>query len=37
MSIPVVKKGLGRYEKGEDVIVRTYPNADKAVEALLNG
>ena len=35
MSIAVVKKGLGRHQKGEDQIVCTYPNADKAVEAIL--
>ena len=36
MGIPLVKKGIGRYEKGEDKIVSTYPNADAAVDALLN-
>jgi len=35
MAIKVVKKGLGRHQKGEDVIVCTYQNADKAVEAIL--
>lgn len=28
-------KGFGKYQKGEDVIACTYPNADKAVEAIL--
>lgn len=36
MGIPLVKKGIGRYQKGEDKIVSTYPNADAAVDALLN-
>ena len=35
MRIQAVKKGFGRYQKGEDVIVGTYPNADMAVKALL--
>ena len=35
MNIPVVKKGIGRYQEGEDKIACTYANADEAVEALL--
>lgn len=35
MKIAKVKSGLGRYQAGEDKIVCTYPNADKAVAALL--
>lgn len=30
-----IKGGIDRYQKGEDTIACTYPNADKAVEALL--
>lgn len=35
MKIQVVKKGLGKYQEGEDKIVETYANADEAVKALL--
>lgn len=35
MTIQKVTKGFGRYQKGEDVIVCTYPNADEAVKSLL--
>ena len=35
MDIKVVKTGLGKYQEGEDKIVCTYQNADKAVEAIL--
>ena len=36
MAISKVTKGLGRHQKGEDKIVCTYPNADKAVKAILD-
>ena len=35
VAISKVTKGFGGYQKGEDVIVCTYPNADKAVKAIL--
>ena len=35
MKIQVVKKGLGRYQDGEDRIAETYASADEAVKALL--
>jgi len=35
MAISKVTKGFGRYQKGEDAIACTYPNADKAVQAIL--
>jgi len=35
MAISKVTSGFGRYQKGEDVITCTYPNADKAVQAIL--
>ncbi len=35
MEIAKVTNGIGRTQKGEDKITCTYPNADKAVEALL--
>lgn len=35
MAISKVKTGLGRHQKGEDVIACTYQNADKAVKAIL--
>ena len=34
-TISKVKHGLGRKQKGEDVIACTYQNADKAVAAIL--
>ena len=34
-TILKVTKGFGKYQKGEDIIACTYPNADKAVEAIL--
>ena len=35
MAISKVASGFGRFQKGEDVIVCTYDNADKAVKSLL--
>jgi len=35
MAIAKVPKGAGRTQKGENKIACTYPNADKAVEAIL--
>jgi len=35
VAISKVSKGFGKFQKGEDVIVCTYPNADKAVESIL--
>lgn len=35
MKIQNVKEGIDKYQKGEDVIVETYANADEAVKALL--
>ena len=35
MAIAKVTNGIGRTQKGEDKIMCTYPNADKAVKALL--
>lgn len=35
LAISKVTKGFGRYQDGEDVIVCTYQNADKAVQAIL--
>ena len=33
--IHTISQGFGKYQKGEDVIVHTYPDADKAVKAIL--
>ena len=35
MTISKATSEFGRYQKGEDVIACTYPNADKAVKAIL--
>ena len=35
MSKIETTNGLGKYQKGEDDIVCTYPNADQAVKAIL--
>ena len=35
MIIHSVKSGLGRFQKGEDKIIKTYRNADEAVKAIL--
>lgn len=36
MVISKVTKGFGKYQPGEDVIDHTYPNADKAVQSILD-
>ena len=35
MAIIQQTNGLGNYQKGENEIECTYPNADKAVQAIL--
>ena len=35
MVIQTVGHGFGKYQRGENDIVCTYPNADKAVKAIL--
>ena len=35
MGIAKVTNGFGKFQKGENVIACTYPNADKAVQSIL--
>jgi len=35
MAIRKITTGFGGYQKGENIIACTYPNADKAVQAIL--
>jgi len=35
LAISKVSNGFGRYQRGENDIACTYPNADKAVKAIL--